>query len=263
MAKLKKYVKDIYLADDLPFENESSEIDNLIGNDYYLDLILAHRLEVQPGLYLLASKLGWMVTGRVKDTDDQANETGLLIMSHTNGNELQEQKSISKKDYGVLSSPDLSDFWKLESIGITYQTDNTDNEIEMKIFKDTLTFEKGRYQVKWPWKEDSPDLPMNRNLALGRLKSNVDRKKKKQGLLKQYDSIIQDQLSKEIIEEVDIHNTEGLVHYIPHHAVISPLKTTTKVRIVYDTSAKTKKEVKSLNECLYRGPVLLQNLCGC
>ncbi|XP_071136487.1 uncharacterized protein [Mytilus edulis] len=103
---------------------------------------------------------------------------------------------------------------------------------------------------------------MNRNLAFGRLKSNIDRMKKKQGLLKQYDSIIQDQLSKEIIEKVDIHNTEGLVHYIPHHAVISPLKTTTKVRIVYDASAKTKKEVKSLNECLHRGPVLLQNLCG-
>ncbi|CAC5415552.1 unnamed protein product [Mytilus coruscus] len=104
MTKFKKYVKDVYLADDLPFGNESSEIDLLIGNDYYLDLILARRLEVQPGLYFLASKLGWMVTGRVKNTDDQAIETGLLIMSHTNGNELQEQKSISKKDYGVLSS---------------------------------------------------------------------------------------------------------------------------------------------------------------
>lgn len=203
-----------------------------------------------------------MVTGRVKDKDNQANETGLLIMSHTNGNELKEQNSISKKEYGVLSSPDLTDFWKLESIGITDQTDNTDDEIAMKIFKDTLTFEKGRYQVQWPWKEDSPDLPMNRNLAFGRLKSNIDRMKKKQGLLKQYDSIIQDQLSKEIIEKVYIHNTEGLVHYIPHRVVISPLKTTTKVRIVYDASAKTKKEVKSLNECLHRGPVLLQNLCG-
>ncbi|XP_063427160.1 uncharacterized protein LOC134710700 [Mytilus trossulus] len=71
MTKLRKYVNDIYLADDLPFENESSEIDLLIGNDYYLDLILARRLEVQPGLYLFASKLGWMVTGRVKNKDNQ------------------------------------------------------------------------------------------------------------------------------------------------------------------------------------------------
>ena len=36
----------------------------------------------------------------------------------------------------------------------------------------------------------------------------------------------------------------------------------TKVRIVYDGSAKTKKEAKSLNECLLSGPVILEDLCG-
>ena len=51
-------------------------------------------------------------------------------------------------------------------------------------------------------------------------------------------------------------------HYIPHHVVITPQKATTKLRIVYDASARSKFGNKSLNECLYRGPVLLQNLCG-
>ena len=37
---------------------------------------------------------------------------------------------------------------------------------------------------------------------------------------------------------------------------------TTKLRVVYDASAKTEAESKSLNESLYRGPVLLQDLCG-
>ena len=44
--------------------------------------------------------------------------------------------------------------------------------------------------------------------------------------------------------------------------MITPSKTTTKVRIVYDSSAKTKKEAKSLNKCLLRGPVILEDLCG-
>ena len=31
---------------------------------------------------------------------------------------------------------------------------------------------------------------------------------------------------------------------------------------MYDASAKIKRSAKSLNECLYRGPVILEDLCG-
>jgi hypothetical protein len=55
---------------------------------------------------------------------------------------------------------------------------------------------------------------------------------------------------------------EGKKHYIPHHAVLTLQKTTTNFRVVYDASAKTKPEYKSLNECLLRGPVMLHDLCG-
>ena len=51
-------------------------------------------------------------------------------------------------------------------------------------------------------------------------------------------------------------------HYLSHHPVVAPLKTTTKVRIVYDASVKGKKGVKGLNECLHRGPITLPNMCG-
>ena len=82
-------------------------------------------------------------------------------------------------------------------------------------------------------------------------------------LLQKYDSIIQDQLKKENIEKVDDETEEGSIkRYIPQHAVLTPDRTTTKVRIVYDTSAKTKKGCHSFNECLYRGPVTLDDLCG-
>ena len=52
-----------------------------------------------------------------------------------------------------------------------------------------------------------------------------------------------------------------MVHYIPHHEVITPQKTTTKLCIVFDGSAGVKC-MKGLNECMYWGPVLIEDLCG-
>ena len=83
-------------------------------------------------------------------------------------------------------------------------------------------------------------------------------------LLQQYCNIIQSQHKTGIIELVDDSRLKdsGPRHYLPHHLVITPLRVTTKVRIVYDAAAKVKKDVLSLNECLHRGPIVLPNMCG-
>ena len=44
------------------------------------------------------------------------------------------------------------------------------------------------------------------------------------------------------------------MHYLPHQAVIRQDQSTTKLRIVYDASAR--RTDPSLNECLYTGPQL-------
>ena len=49
-----------------------------------------------------------------------------------------------------------------------------------------------------------------------------------------------------------------LVHDILHQAVMKPNKNATKLRIVYDASAKRKNESKSLNEYTYQTPVVLK-----
>lgn len=53
----------------------------------------------------------------------------------------------------------------------------------------------------------------------------------------------------------------ALLHYISHDAAIKPNNNTTKVRIVHDTSTKTKGGNTSLNKCMYQGPVILKDLC--
>ncbi len=72
-------------------------------------------------------------------------------------------------------------------------------------------------------------------------------------ILERYDRTIKEQLEKGVIETVQIREKDlGRVHYLPHHAVVRSDKTTTKLRIVYDASAKS--NGPSLNECLHKGP---------
>ena len=121
--------------------------------------------------------------------------------------------------------------------------------------------------MTWPWKDDvTNELPENFELAMGRLRSLLKHIKQMPKLLTEYNETIQDQLEKRIIEKGDtnLQNSEKTPrkHYVPHHTVIAPSKLTTKVHIVYDSSAKTKKDTKSLNVCFVRGPVILEDLCG-
>ena len=69
-------------------------------------------------------------------------------------------------------------------------------------------------------------------------------------LVDKYDAIIQNQLQLGIIERVTSNEKDTTKHYIPHHAVINPDKTSTKVRIVYDASAKIKAREVGMNACI-------------
>ncbi|MEW8547947.1 MAG: aspartyl protease family protein, partial [Candidatus Thiodiazotropha sp.] len=166
MENLGHLVKSVELADSIPSENESSTIELLIGNDFYLDLVMSQRIEIHPGLYLLGSKLGWILTGRINEGTVDTCESSLLILTY--GNNVAKTVVFASVDKVLPTKPDLEDFWNVEGIGITDSPTSSDDERALQQFNDTLKYEDGRYQVTWPWKETNPELPLNRELAVGR-----------------------------------------------------------------------------------------------
>ena len=97
--------------------------------------------------------------------------------------------------------------------------------------------------------------------ALKRLYWLTNRLKADKNLLKSYDDVFKEYLKLDIIEIVDHYTDNKLnsIRYLPHHAVVRSDKTTTKVRPVFNASAKDKNGI-TLNELLTKGPNMLPNV---
>ena len=164
----------------------------------------------------------------------------------------------------TAESPDLAEFWSMETIGIKESPNQSDDEKAIHDFQSHITKEKDRYFVSLPWNEKIHALNVDYGLCMGSLETLLCKLKTNSELFKQYSQIIQQQEELGIIEKVEPNKNEQytLKHYIPHHAVIKESSETTKVRIVFDGSAKARKGSPSLNDCLFRGPVLLEDLTG-
>ena len=114
-------------------------------------------------------------------------------------------------------------------------------------------FKNGRYEVNLPWKEATPTLPSHYELSLKRLTGLLRCLRQSPDILRRYDDVIKEQLAAGIVDVVKDEGSQSkLTHYLLHHPVIREDKLTTKVRVVYDASAKTRGP--SLNDCLYAGP---------
>lgn len=150
-----------------------------------------------------------------------------------------------------------------EAIGISGENESEANPITNESRSD-IAFNGERYEVALPWKRDCLPLPDNFESCNNRLLSLRRKLQKHPKLLNEYHTIIQEQIEAGIVEKVveprkNPVNTVG-THYSPHHPVVRQDKDTTKVRIVYDGSAKPGDQEHSLNDCLETGPNFIPHI---
>jgi hypothetical protein len=242
------HLEGLNLAD-LNAGEEELEVDILVGSDQYWNLITGAVRRGDSGPNAMGTKIGWVLSGPV--TDPVSEKTSVnLVNTHV----LKFATQLLTPDATDMTQ-ELRRFWELESLGVFPNDESVYDK-----FTQSIELKDKRYEVELPWKESHPVLPDNYQLSEKRLKHLLTRLRKDPEILQEYDNVIREQLKEGIVEVVDEqHPGEiGKVHYLPHHAVIRRDKSTTKMRIVYDASAKD--NGPSLNDCLYTGPALAQNI---
>ena len=110
------------------------------------------------------------------------------------------------------------------------------------------------------WTENKVPLSNNNSGSLGRLKSLLKRLEQNPEIFKANDQVIRDQLVNNDIEKVSENQSENPKEFfLPHRTVIRKNAESTKLRVVYDASAKSEPGY-SLHYCLEKGPSLQNKL---
>ena len=238
------HLKGLTLAhpsvDDSPFT-----VDILIGADHYWDVV-ENKIVKGPGPTAAKSKIGYLLSGPLSKCNHPENLNASILHVMTE----HQQENF-----------DLERFWRIESVGVLPNSPRDTFDF-LQHYQDTsIMLEDGRYSAKLPWQPEHPPLPSNAEITEQRTRSMVRRLTADPEKLRMYNDIIQEQQSRGFIEKVtDANTSNGVCHYIPHHAVYKD-SATTPIRIVYDCSFKQNGH-PSLNDCLQPGPPLLNDLTG-
>ena len=189
------------------------------------------------GLVAVESKFGWILSGCVG--------VGGKTQSFNFVSSATSEVRIGGKNDELESQ--VKRFWELESLGI--------NKYEQSFYEEYLNTicrnEYNRYEVRLPFKENHSLIHGSFELCKRPLLNLYQKHQDNPNLLKTYNDIFIEQKQNGIIEEeVMSPGKLGETHYILHHPVIQDDKTTTKVCIVFDDSARDNGPI--LNDCFTR-----------
>ena len=193
--------------------------------------VLGPNPDVDPGAEF--TMLGWTVTGKMMEVDSEVEKIFLMLSP--------------KEEFEKMCS--------IEVLGLT-DTDSRPEDRLHENFKESLQrLVDGTYSTRLPWKVDHTELPTYRTLAVARLHSTTRRLERLQKL-EEYHEVMEAQIKDGILESIPEEPSGKIVHYVPHQPVIREDTESTKMRTVYNYSARSCSEDPSLNDCLEKGPPL-------
>ncbi|GBM14542.1 hypothetical protein AVEN_249441-1 [Araneus ventricosus] len=241
LKQLGIFASDICLNENLClYENYPKEIHILLGADTAARLFTGEIKNLSPDLIAMNTKLGWTVIGRSRITENDSSSTLMSLL---------------------VNDVNISDLWRLDTLNINDPAENQSRKeleeaakehFERSVKRDN----EGRYIVSLPWIHDHPPLPDGRKIAERRLNSCIKALERVEKLV-DYDDVFQDWQKEGIIEEVDpMQEIKQGQHFLHHHPVFKE-NSTTKVRPVFDGSAK-ERNTPSINDCLEKGPNLVE-----
>ncbi|XP_055604341.1 uncharacterized protein LOC129752591 [Uranotaenia lowii] len=227
--------RGVELAD--PYFHKSKKIDMLLGNQWFMKLLMPGAISVADNLPLFReTQLGWVVGGEYDSGYSPA-------VVQTNTITLEQLNESVKK------------FWAVEEIPDNEHVLAEDEECEKHFLSTHQRDVSGRYVVELPLRDCIGDLGDSRSLARKRFFALERRLATQPVLKKQYSDFMEEYESlghcKQVREEDDPPNL--LKWYLPHHAVLRPSNSTTKCRVVFDASAKV--NGLSLNDVLKVGSI--------
>ena len=145
------HLDGLELADPLPVDCQL-RLNILVGSDHYWRIVTGEVKHGVSGPTAIDTILGWVLSGLMSPIETFVN---LLSIDSVHTLHVDVQDDLQSLNL------QLSKFWDLEAIGIRDQ----ESPVHVK-FKETVSFDGERYEVRLPWREEHPPLSDNFDLCL-------------------------------------------------------------------------------------------------
>ena len=225
------YLKNLDVVDKYTSDNSEKSTDILIGMGYYFNFVTGKIKRGPPGCPVaIESNFGWIVSG----SNGTAKKKGRFVFSNIpNSHKIFVDNITHKVDNDLNLKDSIHKFWEVENEGV-------DEHPVYENFKQTISFDGKRYVAALPFKPLHKPLPDNYTLSKHRLSILKAKLDKNEELKQKYNQVFDNYLKDGIIEKVadDDYGVVEKTHYLMHRAVVRCDKETTKVRVVFDASAK-------------------------